>query len=361
MKSQANKKRVFIGMSGGVDSSVSAALLKKAGYEVTGVFIKVWQPDWLVCNWKEDRRDAMRVAAHLGISFLTLNLEKEYKQEVFDYMIREYKAGLTPNPDVMCNKSVKFGAFYNWAIGQGANFVATGHYSQIRQDDNGSDLIVSSDSNKDQTYFIWNLKQEQLKHILFPIGHLVKTEVRKYAKKFRLPNADKKDSQGLCFIGNIDMKEFLSHYIKTKEGNVLNIKGEVIGKHPGALLFTIGERHGFNIIKKTPNDTAYYIIGKDIENNTITVGKTNETKESANNDSPIVVILETNWINKVPIVGKEYLARTRYRQIPEIVTCTEVTNNTASFKFMDEIKYITPGQSLVLYNDNVCLGGGVIQ
>ena len=243
---KGRNRKVYIGMSGGVDSSVSAALLKKAGYDVTGVFIKVWQPDWINCTWKEDRMDAMRVAALLDIPFITLDLEKEYKEEVVDYMISEYRAGRTPNPDVMCNRYVKFGGFYDWAMKQGADYVATGHYAQVID----GKLIAGNDKNKDQTYFLWTLNKEQLSKTIFPVGNIEKPEVRKLAKKFNLPNAEKKDSQGLCFIGKIDIKEFLSHYIDSKRGNVLNIEGEVIGEHDGSFFFTIGERHGFNILKK---------------------------------------------------------------------------------------------------------------
>src|SRR3990167_4048684 len=198
------RKTVYIGLSGGVDSSVSAALLKKQGYDVTGVFIKVWQPNWITCTWKEDRLDAMRVCAKLEIPFLTLDLEKEYKRDVVDYMIREYKAGRTPNPDVMCNRYIKFGAFFNWARKYGADYIATGHYAQVFKKVTGYRLQVSRDFEKDQTYFLWTLTQRELSQTLFPVGRITKPEVRKLAKKFGLPTADKKDSQGLCFIGKVD-------------------------------------------------------------------------------------------------------------------------------------------------------------
>ncbi|MDQ2933141.1 MAG: tRNA 2-thiouridine(34) synthase MnmA [bacterium] len=358
MKSQGNQK-VYLGMSGGVDSSVSAALLKKAGYNVTGVFIKVWQPDWLTCTWKEDRRDAMRVAAHLGIPFVTLDLEAEYKKDVVDYMISEYKIGRTPNPDVMCNKSVKFGAFYDWAMKQGANFVATGHYAQIKKIDETLALQVSTDLNKDQSYFIWNIKPDQLDHILFPVGHLEKPEVRVLAQKFELPNATKKDSQGLCFIGKVDMKEFLSHYIETTEGSVLNEKGEVIGLHPGALLFTIGERRGFTITKKTPHDQAFYVLSKNTEKNEIVVGSHINEPNSRNYVTSIDLI-QTNWIGKLPRVGAQITARSRYRQPLEKVTVISVHGSEVTLKFETPQETIAPGQSLVMYDKDICLGGGII-
>src|ERR1035437_6131617 len=238
------KKVVFVGMSGGVDSSVSAAILKKEGYEVIGVFIRTWHPDFLPCNEEEERRDAMRVAAHLNIPFLTFDFEDIYKREVADYMISEYKMGRTPNPDVMCNKYVKFGAFIKKALSMGADYVATGHYAQVgeagkifsreypashRHHSKKSFLLRQSpDPSKDQSYFLWTLKQEQLKKILFPVGHLKKSEVRILAKKFKLPVAEKKDSQGICFLGPVDLKEFLKHYIKERKGKVLNEDGIII-------------------------------------------------------------------------------------------------------------------------------------
>ncbi|MDO8659583.1 MAG: tRNA 2-thiouridine(34) synthase MnmA, partial [Candidatus Parcubacteria bacterium] len=284
------QQTVFVGLSGGVDSAVSAVLLKEQGYEVVGVFIKTWHPDFLVCNEEEERMDAMRVSAFLGISFLTFDFEDVYKKEVADYMIAEYKMGRTPNPDVMCNKEVKFGAFLKKSLAMGADFVATGHYAQnfpsslTRGRLGGGSLKFTSpqpspyqgegeihhlqkglDPLKDQSYFLWTLKQEQLKHILFPVGNLKKTEVRKLAKKFNLPVAEKKDSQGICFLGAVDLKEFLKHYIKEKKGKVLNGKKEVIGYHDGVVFYTLGERHGFTITKKGPNDGRYYVVDKDIK------------------------------------------------------------------------------------------------
>ncbi len=338
-------------MSGGVDSSVSAALLQKAGYEVIGVFIKVWQPDWIHCTWKEDRLDAMRVAAKLEIPFVTLDLEKEYKEEVVDYMIKEYKEGRTPNPDVMCNRFVKFGGFFTWAMKQGADFIATGHYARIK----GGKLLMGRDSNKDQSYFLWTLTQEQLSKTLFPVGNIEKPEVRKLAKKFGLPNALKRDSQGLCFIGKIDIKEFLSHYIEVKKGDVLNIKGEVIGEHDGAFFFTIGERHGFNILKKTSNDGPYYVVEKDIEKNTITVANKNAEGDLPNEIRQIN-LKDMNWNQgKVPI-GKILLARSRYRE--ELQEVKFVNENTVEFEKAQTTLSI--GQSLVVYDGEVCLGGGTI-
>src|SRR3989339_2262898 len=335
------KKVIFVGLSGGVDSAVSAALLKKQGYEVVGVFIRTWHPEFLECNEEEERRDAMRVAAHLDIPFLTFDLEDVYKKEVADYIIAEYKAGRTPNPDVMCNQEVKFGAFLKKAILMGADYVATGHYAQDKKLvlSHGSHSILNVadralvtnaeestvfylakgvDTSKDQSYFLWTLKQEQLSKIIFPVGHLKKIEVRRLAKKFKLPNALKKDSQGICFLGAVDLKEFLKHYIKEKKGKVLNEEGEEIGYHHGVVFHTLGERHGFMITKKTPTDKAYYIVGKDMKKNILTVSQNRNFSHST-----ILTnyrIEKINWISEIPKPNKTYTAQIRYHG--ELLPCT---------------------------------------
>ena len=331
------KKKVFVGLSGGVDSSVSAALLKDAGYEVTGVFIRVWTPDFFVCNWKDDRLDAMRVAAKLGIPFRELNLEKEYKKEVVDDMIREYKAGRTPNPDVACNRFIKFGGFYKWAMEQGADFVATGHYARIEK----GRLLAGVDANKDQSYFLWQIKKEQLPHILFPVGGMEKPEVRKIAKRSGLITADKKDSQGLCFVGKVDMKEFLSHYIKPKKGEVIDESGAVVGTHDGAAFYTIGERM-----------FGRYVVAKDMRENTLTVAK-NSSSGAPPTPPREVALAQCNWL-AAPRAGKMYAARARYRQ--PLQQCTLSLSNdrglmlgqNASVHF-ESAQTVAPGQSLVVY------------
>ncbi len=350
-------KKVYVGLSGGVDSSVSAALLQKEGYDVTGVFIKVWQPEFFECTWRQDRLDAMRVCAKLNIPFFTLDLEKEYKKEVVDYMIAEYKAGRTPNPDVMCNKYVKFGGFFKWAMEHGADFVATGHYTQVKKVSDKFELLAGSDKNKDQSYFLWTLTQKELSQILFPVGNIEKPEVRKIADKYDLSTAIKKDSQGLCFIGKVDMKDFLKNYIKEEKGNVLNEAGEIIGEHDGAFYLTIGQRHGFRISEKTPNDTPYYVTGKDIEENTITVSQ-NSVLE--NSESKVVKLEKINWtLDVIPDSSKKYSARIRYRQPLE--EC-EIKKSGKNFElhFTNSQKAITSGQSAVIYDGEVCLGGGII-
>jgi tRNA-specific 2-thiouridylase len=371
-KRYGESRKVFVGMSGGVDSSVSAALLQKAGYDITGVFLKVWHPDWMPCEWKEERRDAMRVAAHLNIPFITIDLEKEYKKSVVDYMIAEYKAGRTPNPDVMCNKEIKFGSFLKKAKEMGADFIATGHYAQIesrilkvesgRVDSPPTTLHLlteGADKNKDQSYFLWTLTQRELKRILFPVGHLQKSEVRALARKFKLPTAEKKDSQGICFIGKVDMKEFLEHYITAKPGNLLNEKGEIIGTHSGALFYTIGQRHGFTVAKKTPDDHALYVIAKDIQKNTITVSK--KMGEHNLHITKKVNLEALNWVSGQNN-SKKLTARIRYRQ--EHQPCkllTKELGQNAAVEFTVPQQGVSPGQSVVIYDGEVCLGGGIIK
>ncbi|MEN9337702.1 MAG: hypothetical protein RIQ41_16 [Candidatus Parcubacteria bacterium] len=366
----ARKAKVFVGMSGGVDSSVSAALLKEQGYDVTGVFIKVWQPDFIECTWKEDRLDAMRVAAQLGIPFVTLDLEQEYKQGVIDYMIEEYKAGRTPNPDVMCNREVKFGAFWKWAQEQGANYIATGHYAQVETTDNrqetvditpvaskrGFNLVTSKDDNKDQTYFLWTLTENDLAHVLFPIGHMTKEEVRKEAHKRNLYTSTKKDSQGLCFVGSIDLKTLLKEYIKEDRGEVVNEEGVVVGTHDGVMFYTIGERHGFTVTRRGTNDAAYYVIGKDLNNNKLVVSHTRPATEKSHR----ILLESVSFVHDVPQEGILYEARGRYRAPLAKVSMQQDADGWTATVVEGELIY-TSGQSLVIYDGIRCLGGGIMK
>ncbi len=366
------KKTVFVGLSGGVDSSVSAAILKDQGYVVVGVFIRTWHPEFIQCNEEEERLDAMRVAAHLDIPFLTFDLEKEYKEGVADYMIEEYKKGRTPNPDVMCNREVKFGAFLQKALAMGADFVATGHYAKIssrkkeyafekewlsKARDRATeqkDILLKRglDPAKDQVYFLWTLTSEQLSKIIFPVGNLKKEQVRKLAEKYKLPTASKKDSQGICFLGDIDLKDFLKHYIKSKKGDVRNERDEVVGEHDGAVFSTLGERHGFTITKKTPDDKRYYVVGKDIEKNILYVSQSPKQNHSGALQS--YKIENTNWV-VTPKEGKSYTAQIRYHG--EFLECEVKNQDEVIFK---KPTMIAGGQSIVVYDGDIVLGGGTV-
>jgi len=353
---------VFVGISGGVDSSVSAVLLQEQGYNVIGVFIRTWQPDWIECTWRNERRDAMRVCAHLAIPFVELDLEREYKEGVADYMVREYRAGRTPNPDVMCNREVKFGGFLKWALEKGADYIATGHYVHRSVAKDGTvTMLRGNDPQKDQSYFLWTLEQEQLQHILFPVGNISKSRVRDLAKKYELPTASKKDSQGICFIGEIDMKEFLGHYIDEQPGNVLDIKGTIIGHHKGSLLYTISERHGFAIDKKHKGtqDSPYYVVSKNIKDNTITVSQ-NPKKDSA--DIKKIELIDIVDNKKILKQGDSIQVQIRYRGSLKKITFLYINhrNKTATIEFDESDATLAPGQSVVFYDGIECLGGGII-
>ncbi len=342
MNRQDKPGKIYVAMSGGVDSSVAAALLKKDGYKVTGVFIKPWQPEGIECLWKQDREDAMRVAAKLDIPLLTWDFSKEYKKEVADYMIKEYRAGRTPNPDVMCNKYIKFGLFLKKARKEGADLIATGHY--VRR--SGNKLLAAKDNNKDQSYFLWTLTREQLRYCLFPIGNYTKPKVRKLARKFGLPVHNKKDSQGVCFIGPLDMESFLKNYIKPKEGAIIDAKGKEIGKHSGAFYYTIGQRHGLNIGN---GSGPYYVTGKDLKKNIIYVGVEKDL------DADRAMITDISWINKVRLPAKLDI-KIRYRTRSE----KAVLGKNGVLRFLKPQRAITPGQSAVFYRGQELLGGGII-
>ncbi|PJA33522.1 MAG: tRNA 2-thiouridine(34) synthase MnmA [Candidatus Zambryskibacteria bacterium CG_4_9_14_3_um_filter_40_16] len=358
------EKTVFVGLSGGVDSSVSAALLKQKGYKVTGVFIKGWYPDFLPCEWREERRDAMRVCAKLDIPFLTFDAEKDYKKNVIDYMVSEYKKGRTPNPDIMCNKHIKFGSFLNFAKKEGADFIATGHYARkkeyrMKNDECRYELLEAQDKNKDQSYFLWTLTQKELKHTLFPIGHMQKAEVRILAKKFKLPTALKKDSQGICFLGKVDLKDFLNHYIATKSGAVLDMEGNKIGTHQGVNFLTIGQRHGFVINNKINHSKPLYVVSKNITKNTIVVSD-NYKDKSNSQGSDTIILKKTNWINNKPNKDNVYFVRFRYRQ--SLIKARVVLKSKKYIvNLFEGFRDISEGQSVVVYDrKGVCAGGGII-
>lgn len=304
--------------------------------------------------------DAMRVAAHLGIPFLTFDLEEAYQKGVAEYLIREYAAGRTPNPDVMCNKEVKFGAFLKRARAAGADYVATGHYARLITDPKTGSVHLHEgiDQGKDQSYFLWTLGQKELTHALFPLGSMQKLEVRALAQKFGLPNAERKDSQGVCFIGALDMKEFLKRFIETKPGEVLDRTGEVIGTHEGAPLYTLGERHGFVITKKTPNERPYYIVAKDIARNTLTVAhEPTPMDDTAYAEVPLEML---HWVGTTPDKSEMLDARIRYHgeRLPVIIEPSGEGAGVVRFKTP---QLVASGQSVVLYRDTECVGGGVVR
>lgn len=345
MDSRSRAKKAFVGLSGGVDSATSAALLLQQGYDVTGVFITITVEGY-PCAAGEDRIDAMRAAAHLKIPFMEINLSREYQERVFAESIREFERGHTPNPDALCNREIKFGLFYEWARMRGADMVATGHYAQIK----GGALHMGADANKDQSYFLWAVPQDVLAHCLFPIGHLEKPEVRKLAAKFGLPNAARKDSQGLCFLGPISVGDMLKKELHPAPGKVLNEAGEEIGAHEGAMLYTMGQRHGFTLAKQGPEAVPQYVIAKDLEANTITVS---ESRFPAGASKTILGLTDTNWIGAE---SGPCMARYRYRQ--ELISAElDIGSGTA---VLDKPHYAPVGQSLVVYKHDQCLGGGVI-
>ncbi|MFH1170014.1 MAG: tRNA 2-thiouridine(34) synthase MnmA [Candidatus Vogelbacteria bacterium] len=357
---KSKKLKVFVAMSGGVDSSVAAALLKKAGYDVTGVFIKIWAPELSACDWREERRDAMRVAARIGVPLLTFDLSADYKKLVIDYLLKEYRAGRTPNPDVMCNKEIKFGIFYREALKRGADYIATGHYAQNQLLGSSFQLLASADKAKDQTYFLWTLTSEILTKTLFPIGKYKKPKVRKLATKFGLVNAEKPDSQGLCFLGKINFKDFLEQYLPKKKGKVLDEMGKEIGEHNGAYFYTIGERHGFRVTAQTPNAAPLYIIAKDIKKNILVVSAQPVASQSARRE---IMLNSVNWISGAsPASNKIIKARIRYRA--PLVACRveNLTGHRARVTFTKPLFGATPGQSCVFFDSLglTCLGGGVI-
>jgi tRNA-specific 2-thiouridylase len=362
-----NKRRVLVAMSGGVDSSVSVALLQEQGYHVEGAFIVTWTAPWLPCTWREEREDAKKVADQLGIPFHTVDLSHEYEHDVVDYFVAEYKAGRTPNPDVMCNKYIKFGGLYDWAREREFEYLATGHYARVEKDEQGMyHLYAGLDRNKDQSYFLWTLTQEQLAHTLFPVGNLEKPDVRALAQHYELPVAEKKDSQGVCFLGKVDMHDFLLHYFPARPGDVLNLAGEIVGTHDGAVFFTLGQRHGFFVEATSPDAPRLYVVAKDIEANTITVAP--EASAPAEGEVQQLLISDCNWIGTLPEQGT-LQARLRYRQrlfetglATSIPTSLSTSNGPVCALATPAYPqpFVPLGQSIVFYSSDECLGGGIL-
>lgn len=345
-------EKIFVGMSGGVDSSVTAALLVEQGYDVTGVYMKNWTQDipGFICPWKEDFQDAKRVAVKLGIDLKVFDFEQDYKQKVVDYMIEEYKAGRTPNPDIMCNQEIKFRLFLDAALEQGAVMIATGHYAQVS---NGT-LKVAANQAKDQTYFLYRVTEAALQKTLFPIGEFAsKEEVRAKAVEFDLPTAAKKDSQGICFVGKVGIKEFLKQYVTTKPGPIVDSYGQTIGEHDGAIFYTIGQRHGLNVGGGLP----YYVTHKDMDSNTVYV-TTDLNDESL--WAHQIVLRDPHWINQALTTGSKCAVRLRYRGQLVNCTITAVDQEQIVLILDEDQRAVAAGQSAVFYKDDQVLGGGVI-
>jgi len=345
-------KKVYVGMSGGVDSSVTAALLKEQGYDVTGVYMKNWSQDLpgFVCPWKEDYQDAKRVAVRLGIPFKMYDFEKEYRSEVVDYMIDGYKAGITPNPDIMCNQEVKFKLFLQAALEDGADMIATGHYARIKD----GQLLTGDDANKDQSYFLYRVTEEALRKSLMPIGGYEKPKVREIAKTLGLNTAEKKDSQGICFVGKVGIKEFLQQFVETEPGVIIDQHGKEIGEHDGALFYTIGQRQGLKVGGGLP----YYVVGKNMDKNEVYVTTDLQDERLWNSD---FTLTSPHWINEEPSAAGTYMVRTRYRA--ELIPVTGIQKNDDGswhIALKDEVRALTPGQSAVIYDGDRVVGGGIV-
>ncbi|MDO7908108.1 tRNA 2-thiouridine(34) synthase MnmA [Paenibacillus sp. JX-17] len=354
--------RVVVGMSGGVDSSVTALLLKQQGYEVIGIFMKNWDDtdEFGHCTAEDDAEDVRRVCEQLDIPYYTVNFEKEYFDKVFSYFLDEYKAGRTPNPDVMCNREIKFGEFLNKALDLGADYVATGHYARVVEENGVYSLLRGVDNNKDQTYFLNALNQFQLSKAMFPIGHLPKPEVRRIAEEAGLYTAKKKDSTGVCFIGERNFKEFLSNYLPAKPGNMVDIvTGEVKGRHDGLMYYTLGQRQGLGI-GGSGSGEPWFVADKDLDKNELYVvqGDRHHSLYSTG-----LTATGVNWIaGDAHIPGQSFhcTAKFRYRQPDQGVTLNWNEDGTVHLVFDERQKAITPGQAVVFYDGEVCLGGGTI-
>ena len=352
-------RKVIVGLSGGVDSSVAALRLIEQGWRVEGLFMKNWEEDDDAdfCNAAEDLADAQAVAEILGIRLHTVNFATEYWDRVFEYFLAEYRAGRTPNPDVLCNREIKFKAFLDYALELGTDRIATGHYAGVRCSESGCQLLCAYDANKDQTYFLYMLGQRALRHTLFPLAELDKQAVRAMAERAGFPNHKKKDSTGVCFIGERRFRDFLSRYLPASPGDIRTPDGRIIGTHQGLMYYTLGQRQGLGIggIAEAP-DEPWYVVGKDLEDNILTVAQ--------GHDNPLLYrdtlsATQVFWVDRPPSTPARLKARCRHRQPLQACTVT-LQDNRSLVRFDTPQRAITPGQSVVLYDDNVCLGGGII-
>ncbi len=357
-------KTVVVGMSGGVDSSVAAAILKEQGYNVIGLFMNNWEEkdNNDCCTSVSDWEDVKRVCTTLGIPYYSVNFSQDYMDRVFSYFLDEYSKGRTPNPDVLCNREIKFGPFKEFARSLGADYIATGHYAKVDVVDGKVRLLKAKDLNKDQTYFLNQLSQEQLTDVLFPLGDMQKPDVRKLAEKYNLITHDKKDSTGICFIGEKRFRQFLQNYLPAKKGKIMDMDGNVVGEHDGVMFYTLGQRRGLDLGGiKGGNGERWFVIDKDVKNNILYVSQ-------GEDDKLFSAALETdvfNWINKPESNQFQCYAKFRYRQPDQKVNVTIVDDGKLHIDFVERQRAVTPGQFVVLYADygdvdRECLGGGVI-
>lgn len=349
-------------MSGGVDSSVTALLLKQQGYNVIGLFMKNWEDDDDAdyCSTRQDLIDAVSVADTIGIPIEAVNFSKEYKERVFSYFLREYEAGRTPNPDILCNSEIKFKAFLDHAIKLGADTIATGHYAQVREVEGSYQLLKARDDSKDQSYFLHRLNQKQLSHAMFPLGKVLKSEVRKIAAEHGLSNHAKKDSTGICFIGERPFREFLNRYLPTQPGDMVTPSGDKVGQHMGLSFYTIGQRQGLGIGgSKDASGEPWFVSGKDIPNNRLIVVQGHDHAALL---APRLAALDSHWISgKVPALEHSYTAKTRYRQSDAACHFAAFSSDRCEIDFAEAQWAVTPGQSVVVYEGEVCLGGAIIE
>lgn len=357
----SNKKiRVVVGMSGGVDSSVSAWLLKEQGYDVIGLFMKNWHDTDASgnCTSTQDYEDVQRVCSQINIPYYSINLEKEYWDKVFSLFLDEYKKGRTPNPDILCNRHIKFGDFLHRAKELGANYIATGHYAQIKELNGDRLLARGTDPNKDQSYFLYAVEKTQLLHAMFPIGHLQKNEVRALATNLGLSTARKKDSTGICFIGPNNFKQFIQNYLPAQQGDIRTLEDETIGQHEGVLYYTLGQRKGLGIGGGAGTAEPWFVAKKDVVNNILYVAQGHNHPALSSHQ---LVATNINWLGTtMPLKPFTCTAKFRYRQLDQAVTVIPQTKQTFHVDFDNPQRAVTPGQSVVFYQDDICLGGGVI-